>query len=123
MSLQAYQSAAQRAESPRAMEYRLFAEVTRSLMEASKLDAAELGRRMEALDWNRRLWMTLAGDCADPQNSLPEAARANIISLYMFVNRHTAEVWAGREEFGPLIDLNRTIMQGLVPPADRAAAA
>ena len=36
MSLRAYQQAATRAENPREMEYRLFGQVTRALMDASK---------------------------------------------------------------------------------------
>ena len=38
MSLQAYQQASTWAENPRQMEYRLFAEVTRALIEAAKVD-------------------------------------------------------------------------------------
>ena len=38
MSLRAYEQAAQRTESPRDLEYRLFGQVTRSLMEAAPLD-------------------------------------------------------------------------------------
>jgi flagellar biosynthesis activator protein FlaF len=122
MSFQAYQSAAQRAESPRGVEYRLFAEVTRSLMDFDRMDPAEVGKRMEALEWNRRMWATLAGDCAAPDNKLPDALRANIISLYLFVERHTPKVWSGEEPVSTLVEVNRAIMQGLMPP-ERAAAA
>ena len=123
MSLQAYQSAAQRAESPRDLEYRLFAAVTRSLVEAAAMEAFRVGARMEALDWNRRLWAVLAGDCASETNGLAPAARANVISLSLFVERHTAAVAAGREAFEPLIEVNRTVMQGLAqPPGARSAA-
>ena len=123
MSLKAYQNAAQRAESPRELEYRLFADVTRSLIDASKKDLSEVGARMEALDWNRRLWEVLAGDCAAPQNGLDDATRAQVISLALFVQRHTPKVFAGGEGFEPLVEINRTIMQGLAPaPAERSAA-
>ncbi len=115
MSLRAYQSAAQQAENPRSVEYRLFAEVTRSLLAAAQLESAEIGARMSALDWNRRLWSVLATDCAQPGNTLPDPVRANVISLGMWVNRHTSAVMAGQEEFGPLIDVNRAMMQGLSP--------
>ena len=115
MSLKAYQSAAQQAEDPRSLEYRLFAEVTRSLMAASQLDATDIGGRMTALDWNRRLWSVLATDCAQPGNALPDGMRANIISLGLWVNRHTSAVMAGQETFQPLIEVNRAMMQGLSP--------
>ena len=123
MSLQAYQSAAQRAESPRELEYRLFAEVTRSLVEAAGMEAVRVGARMEALDWNRRLWAVLAGDCAADGNGLNDATRAQVISLSLFVERHTAGVAAGREAFEPLIEVNRTVMQGLAQPVAARPAA
>ena len=76
MSLRAYQQTAARAESPRETEYRLFGQVTRALMEAAKLDPSDLAGRMEALDWNRRLWSALAVDCGDEGNGLVEGLRA-----------------------------------------------
>ncbi len=113
MSLQAYRSASQQAESPRDLEYRLFSEVTRSLVAASEAERGDLQTRMRALDWNRRLWSVLAGDCANDANALPDQLRANIISLGLFVNRHTSEVMTRGESFEPLIEINRSIMQGL----------
>lgn len=113
MSLQAYKTAATRAESPREMEYRLFGQVTRALMQASTLDSKDVAGRIDALDWNRRLWSTLATACSDPSNTMPHAARAQIISLSLFINRHTSEVMRGNDDFSTLIDINRMIMQGL----------
>ena len=113
MSLQAYQQAATRAESPRETEYRLFAQVTLALMEAAKLDPVEIGRRVDALDWNRRVWNVLQIDCASPENGLPVELRASIISLAIWVTRHTSAVIRREEEIQPLIDVNRMIMQGL----------
>ena len=113
MSLQAYQKAAEQAEEPRQVEYRLFGLVTRALMDAAAADRAESGKRMRALHWNRRLWSTLAEDCASEHNTLPVEARAQIISLAMWVNRHTSAVMQREEQIQPLIDVNRSIMQGL----------
>ena len=115
MSLKAYQNVAQQSEDPRSVEYRLFAEVTRALLSASQLEATDIGGRMTALDWNRRLWSVLATDCAQPGNALPDALRANVISLGLWVNRHTSAVMKGEETFEPLIEVNRAIMQGLNP--------
>ena len=122
MSVQAYQQVAARAESPREIEYRLFGQVTRALIEASELDRDEIAARMDALDWNRRLWSTLAADCGRPSNQLPAPLRANIISLSLWVNRHTSAVMRGEERFGPLIDINKLMMQGLEPKQAPAAA-
>lgn len=113
MSLQAYKTASTRAESPRETEYRLFGQVTRALMHASTLDKTQFAERMDALDWNRRLWSTLATACSDPNNALPQAVRAHIISLSIFVAKHTSVVARGEDDFSTLIDINRMIMQGL----------
>ena len=121
MSLQAYKTAATRAESPREMEYRLFGQVTRALMHAATLDKSDVAGRMDALDWNRRLWSTLATDCADPGNAMDKSLRAQIISISLFVNRHSSAVMRGEEDFEPLVDINKTVMQGLAGGNAQAA--
>lgn len=122
MSFQAYQNVARRAENPREVEYRLFGEVTRALMGAAESPDDALQTRIEALDWNRRLWSTLAADCAREDNALPEPLRASIISLSLWVNRHSSAVMRRQEQFEPLIEVNRIVMQGLAPPAPAQAA-
>lgn len=121
--LQAYKQAATRTESPREMEYRLFGQVTRALMHAATVDSTDVATRIDALDWNRRLWSTLATDCADPGNSLPMPLRAQIISLSIFVGKQSSAIMRDGESFDILIDLNRSIMQGLsVDPSGAQAA-
>ena len=102
--------------------YRLFGEVTRALMAAAEADDTDFQTRINALDWNRRLWSTLAGDCARPDNQLPELLRARIISLSLWVSRHSSQVMRREEAFEPLIDVNRMIMQGhsRQPPVEAA---
>lgn len=117
MSLNAYQTAATRSEDPRSTEYRLFAQVTRSLMQASETDKLDIKTRIDALDWNRRVWTNLATDCASADNQLPDQVRAAIISLSIFVSKHTSVVMRGEDDFEVLIDINKTIMQGLAPQA------
>jgi flagellar protein FlaF len=118
MSLQAYQRTATQAEDPRQLEYRLFGQVTRALIDASQADPLDVRTRIDALDWNRRLWTVLASDCGREENQLPEATRAGIISLSMWVQRHSSAVMRRQEEFGPLIEVNRMIMQGLAGQAE-----
>ncbi len=113
MSLQAYQQAAKRAEQPRDSEYRLFGEVTRTLMEVSTAAVEDFRARIDVLDWNRRMWMTLAADCAQPTNPLDPALRAQIISLSLWVGRHSSAIMRGEETFDALIEVNRIMMQGL----------
>ncbi len=113
MSIQAYQKAATKTEGPRQTEMRAFAEATRALIEAAALPEIEIGKRAEALVRNKRLWMVLAADCATDGNQLPAPARAQIISLSLFVDRHSTAVLHKGESFEPLIEINRAIMQGL----------
>lgn len=113
MSLRAYQTAQQRVETPRELEYRLFGQVTRALIEIQDLPRYEIAKRMDAIDWNRRVWSFMASDCMDSTNALPESLRASIISLSLWVGRYSSEVMQKGESVEPLIDINRTIMQGL----------
>ena len=122
MSLKAYTTAATRAENPREMEYRLFGQVTRALMHASTADPTDLATRIDALDWNRRLWSVLATDCANPDNGMDKSLRAQIISISLFVSRHSSAVMRGEDDFEALIDINRMVMQGLVGPGHVEAA-
>ena len=125
MSLQAYKKIAQSAESPRDTEYRLFAQVTRALMEADKADPSDFKTRIDALDWNRRMWTALSNDCSSPENGLPPQLRASIISLSLWVTKHSSAVMRREEEIEPLIEINRMIMQGLAgaPQPQQAVAA
>ncbi len=122
MSLRAYQQAAQRSESPRDAELRLFGQVTRALVDAAAASEDDFKTRIEALDWNRRLWSALATDCSTAENGLPPPVRAQIISLSLWVNRHSSLVMRKEDNFDALIDINRMIMQGLSGRADAAAA-
>lgn len=115
MSIQAYQNAAKKTEGPRQTEYRAFAVATRGLIDAAGLPETEVGRRAEALAANRRLWSLLASDCAADGNALPQGLRAQIISLSIFVDRHSSAVMRSGAALDVLIDINRTIMQGLAP--------
>jgi flagellar protein FlaF len=121
MSYQAYQRTSARAEDPRSTEYRLLGQVTRALIEVQEIEPREIRKRAEALDWNRRVWSAFAADCANPDNGLPDALRASIISLSIFISKETSTAMRGGGDIETLIDLNRTVMQGLEPGAQAAA--
>ena len=112
MALQAYQKAQRAAEAPRSAEYRLFGQVTGALLDAQNAGAKGV-RLIDAIDWNRRLWSTLAVDCMDEGNQLPKPLRAQIISLSIWVTKYSSQVMQQGASLDPLIDINRTIMQGL----------
>ena len=112
MSIKAYQRAATQADTPRDLEYRAFGQVTAALVRVQE-EKPPLVAVAEALNANRRLWNVLAADCAVPENRLPLALRGQIISLAMWVARYSSEVLRDGADVEPLIDINRTMMEGL----------
>jgi flagellar protein FlaF len=117
MSYKAYQTASARTEDPRSTEYRLMGQVTRALMEVQECGPGEIRKRAEALDWNRRVWSAFAADCASEGNGLPESLRASIISLAIFISKETSAAMRGSGDIETLVEINRTVMQGLAPQA------
>ncbi len=125
MSYQAYQNAQSKTENPRQTEYRLFVQVTKSLIDAADLPSTD-PKVPDALDWNRRLWSMLATDCGVEGNGLPDQLRASIISLSIWVSKHSSAVIRGDESIKDLININKTIMEGLavqpsVTPPNKSA--
>lgn len=112
MTHKAYQDTQRIAEDPRAVEYRLFGKVTGALIDAQEKNASG-GPLAEAVDWNQRLWRTLATDCMDDRNQLPKDVRAKIVSLSLWVSKYSKQVTRKGAAIDPLIEVNRTIMQGL----------
>ena len=112
MTLQAYQNIQRVVEDPRATEYRLFGQVTGALLEA-KTSNAQGVPLIEAIDWNKRMWRTLAADCMDDRNALTEDLRAKIISLSLWVSKYSRRVTREKASIDPLIEINRAVMQGL----------
>ena len=119
MSYQSYQKVQQQSEDPRQTEYRLFADVTRSLREVKDRKPTDPGL-IKALDWNRRMWSTFASDCGTKGNQLPDQLRASIISLSLWVSRHSSQVMRGTAKVDPLVKINRTVMDGLAQQAKLA---
>jgi flagellar protein FlaF len=112
MTLQAYQNTQRITEDSRSTEYRLFGQVTGALIDAQKpgTDAVPL---VEAIDWNKKLWRTLAADCMDDRNQLPQDVRAKIVSLSLWIAKYSRQVTRNGAPLDPLIEVNRNMMQGL----------
>lgn len=115
MSIAAYRRS--QPADPRAAEFRAFAHATARLAAAER-DGATGPDLVAALHDNRELWTTLADDCAQGDNALTPNTRAGIMSLALWVQRHSSEVARGRAPAGDLVELNRTIMSALGGTAD-----
>jgi flagellar protein FlaF len=112
MTHRAYEATLLASEPPRATEYRLFGQVTGALIDAQRA-GMKGGPLAEKVDWNRKLWRTLASDCLDDRNQLPVDVRAKIVSLSLWVSRYSKQVMRKGAPVTPLIEINRHIMQGL----------
>ena len=113
MSLNAYHRARTMVDSPRATEHRLMSQITSEMICAGDtgISGAAL---MPILHRNREVWGAFSSACGAPGNQLPDALRAGIISIGLWVERFTSEVVAGREAIDDLIAVNRSIIEGLV---------
>jgi flagellar protein FlaF len=110
----AYKSVQNVTEDSRSVEYRLLGQVTGELIAASE-DAKDIARRTSALQWNRQMWSAFRIDLVGEDNKLPEDLKAKLISLSFFVDRETTDVLYERSNFDALIEINRSIMKGLMP--------
>jgi flagellar protein FlaF len=115
----AYGAIIRHTESAREIEYRVFERVT-SALESAASPATHFTRRIKATHDNRQLWQTLAFDLSGDENALPAVLRANLISLAIWVTRETDRVLAQGDSLRDLIEINYTIMKGLVPSTQAA---
>lgn len=103
-------------ESPRAMraQERVALDTVIELLKA----AAEAGTKSRecvvALYQLRTLWGVFLEDLANPENALPEAMRAGLISIGIWVNKEIDRVRSGAaEDLTALIEINEIIRNGL----------
>ena len=113
MAQSAYRQASGPTRTDRDAEYAAFGTVTRRLKAIDGNDKDQFQELCEAVTLNQRLWSTLLGDLSLDGNGLPDALRAQLISLALFVNRHTHAVLSGRGSVDILIEINTAIMKGL----------
>jgi len=96
----------------REVEYRLFQKINRALMSAGAEDRTSQNF-LDAIEDNRRLWDTMRSDLESESNWLEKDLKVKLISLALWVERHSDLVIESRGEVGPLIAVNQTIMEGL----------
>ena len=110
MSIAAYRRQKEAAETPRELERRAFMTVIGRLTDAKEKSGTVL---IEACHLNTQLWTTLLVDLSIPENALPEELKARLISIGIWVLRYTPGVMAGKAAIDPLINVNRSIAEGL----------
>lgn len=110
MSYKTYQAVQARSDTPQQAEYRLLADITRRLI---SIEDVKDPRSVETVYDNIAIWSTFAADLMLPENPLPDSLKAQMISLFLWVERHSQQVLKGGASTGPLIDVNKSIMAGL----------
>ena len=69
---------------------------------------------VEALIFLRKLWSALIEDLANSENDLPQALRADLISIGLWVMREAENIRLEKSEsFGDLIEVCESICEGL----------
>jgi len=111
-----YRKAASEAN-PVAAEAALFETIAASLAQTERLRPSS-PRRVRALADARRLWLHTATLSADPNNRLPQALRAQIISVAMAVLR---EIDTDEPDAAWVADITRTVAEGLRDASRRNA--
>ena len=118
MSVRQYQSIQTRTDTPRQTEYRLLADITRRLL---SIDNLKTPRSVEAVCDNMMAWNTFSADLMMPDNKLPDSLKAQLISISLWVERHSRKVLDGSAKIGALIEVNRAVMAGLAQQPGAAA--
>lgn len=122
MSINAYRKTIAHTEQPRQIERRLLSEVTAELKDhidfdilqnsEGKLSALNDGLRTKIIR-NQKIWQVLMHDLMESENLLDPALRANLISIALWVDRHSTAVLKGDKKIMPLITVNLSIIRGL----------
>lgn len=84
------------------------------LLAVAKVKGARSHESFEATDNVRRLWLLFVDDLSNDGNALPEALRASLISIGLWVLREVDAIDSGKcDNFDGLIEINQMIADGL----------
>lgn len=97
----------------RSAEYDVISRITSRLRFAQTHSATDYPAFVAALDENRKLWVTLAADVANPDNALPQDLKLSILRLAQFSLHHTNAVLSGQDQADVLVEINLSILRGL----------
>lgn len=124
-SNQAYQSSQKLGAGARQTESRALLEAARRLsVVKSEGSSDDLTEYRAALRLNWRLWTIIQSDIASEENALPSEIKANVMSLSIFIDKHTVSALAEPDinKLDALIDINRNIASGLMQTPEQEAS-
>ena len=112
MSYATYAGVQNATESARDLEIRAISHITRQLIEANKPGVDPIDRT-RALNGNMRLWSLLIKDLSSPANALPDAIKAQYISLGLFARSSSLKALTTPTDLTLLIRLNTDVLDAL----------
>jgi len=115
--LDAYRDTERNTLDGRALEAMVLAKASAALLAVrNQWEQPDLKERLdEALRYNQRLWTMFQVELANENNPLPDELRRNLLSLSLFVDKHTFGLMASPapEKLDILISINQNIASGL----------
>jgi flagellar protein FlaF len=111
---QAYRSSQRLGSNARDTEAQALLEAARRLDAVTKGEDRDAYRAALRLNW--RLWTIIQADVSSDESPLPDEIRQNILSLSVFIDKHTVKALAEPDvgKLGILVDINRNIAAGLM---------
>ncbi|WP_291043412.1 flagellar biosynthesis regulator FlaF [Hyphomonas sp.] len=114
LAYKAYGEISQRTAGDREVEYALFLQITEALESVKNPETRSLSDWADALSRNQQLWTIIATDLLQPGNSLPDDLKRSLLFLSEYVRQTSLKVLEGEESIPDLIEVNKTVMAGLV---------
>ena len=110
----AYAQQDKRNLSPREVEAMAFTKAV-LLLEDAKQSVGNLEKYSKALRFNHLLWTIIQADLTEPDNNLSPEIKANVMSLSIFVDKHTTKALRSSNpgDLDVLININRNLAAGL----------
>jgi flagellar protein FlaF len=114
LAFKAYGEIAQRTAGDKEVEYALFLQITEALDSVKDPQTRSISDWADAISRNQQLWTIIATDLLHPGNELPDDLKRSLLFLSEFVRRSSLNILAGEESIPDLIEVNKTVMAGLV---------
>ncbi len=114
LAYKAYGDVARRTASEREIEFALFQQITEALESVVDPTTRSPSAWADAIYRNQQLWTIIATDLLIPSNPLPDELKRSLMFLADFVRQSSLKILAGDESIPDLIEVNRTVMAGLV---------
>ncbi len=121
LAFKAYGEIAHRTAGDKEIEYALFRQITEALESVLDPEVRNFSDWADAINRNQQLWTLIATDLMLPGNALPDDLKRSLLYLSEFVRQSSFKILAGEERISDLIDVNKTVMAGLVLQASHVA--